>query len=468
MVDPDNVIPFSTEKVEKPEAVKFTEDAQAKAFVDIQNGNAKYVQKFDQWYYHNGNYWEDVSKLEVIEEARLMNRGTAITLDTNPNLKRQLSSLRFAMSVEKFAHGDERCLLAVEELDKDPWLLGTPGGIIDLQTGRSVAMGLRPYVTMTTAVAPADVADKNTCPLFLKFMDQFTCGDEGLRRYLMQYGGYCMTGDMREQCLLFLYGDGDNGKTVFIQILRWRLGGYAMTAPIELFVTAGVGKHLTGFAAMHRRRCVITNETQKGHTLRMDVIKNITGQDPIRANFMRQDTFEFLPVCKVVMFGNHKPSLPNAGKAERKRIRMIPCELRLAAHEIDRNLFTKLQAEGPGILRALIDGCLDWQKHGLITPECVEEQTESYFYTQDQFRKWLEACCNRGPDKRDASTVLWTSWRVWAKNNQVDAGTETSFSESLSEAGFRYDKNLKCEGGVRRGWRGLEMNKEEDSDMFEK
>jgi putative DNA primase/helicase len=177
-----------------------------------------------------------------------------------------------------------------------------------------------------------------------------------------------MTGDMREQCLLFLYGDGDNGKTVFIQILRWRLGGYAMTAPIELFVTAGVGKHLTGFAAMHRRRCVITNETQKGHTLRMDVIKNITGQDPIRANFMRQDTFEFLPVCKVVMFGNHKPSLPNAGKAERKRIRMIPCELRLAAHEIDRNLFTKLQAEGPGILRALIDGCLDWQKHGLITP----------------------------------------------------------------------------------------------------
>ena len=93
----------------------------------------------------------------------------------------------------------------------------------------------------------------------------------------------------------------------------------------------------------------------KGHTLRMDVIKNITGQDPIRANFMRQDTFEFLPVCKLIMFGNHKPSLPNVGKAEQKRIRMVPCDLRLAAHEIDRDLFAKLTGEGPGILRTMME-----------------------------------------------------------------------------------------------------------------
>ena len=121
----------------------------------------------------------------------------------------------------------------------------------------------------------------------------------------------------------------------------------------------------------------------------MDVIKSITGQDPIRANFMRQYTFEFLPVCKLMMFGNHKPSLPNAGKAEKKRIRMISCNLQLSAPEIDKDLLAKLMAEGPGILRALIDWCRDWQEHELITPKSVEEQTESYFYTQYLFRKWL-------------------------------------------------------------------------------
>ena len=69
---------------------------------------------------------------------------------------------------------------------------------------------------MTTAVAPADVADKTTCPLFLEFMDEFTKCDEKLKKYLLQYAGYCLTGIMSEQCLLFLYGDGNNGKTVFI------------------------------------------------------------------------------------------------------------------------------------------------------------------------------------------------------------------------------------------------------------
>jgi putative DNA primase/helicase len=54
----------------------------------------------------------------------------------------------------------------------------------------------------------------------------------------------------------------------------------------------------------------------------------------------------------------------------------------------------------------MIDGCLDWQRNGLVEPECVKEHTVNYFYTQDQFSKWLEACCYQGPDKREATTVL--------------------------------------------------------------
>ena len=265
-------------EVEQPEAVQFTEDAQGKAFVDNHDGNLRYVDENDQWYSYNGIYWEAINTLKVIQSARLMNRGTAIALDRNSKLSRQLSTRGFARNVEAYARGDERCLLGIEELDKDPWLLGTPGGIIDLQTGRYIAMGLRPYVTMNTAVAPADVADEKSCPLFLKFMDEFTCGDAALKRYLLQYAGYCLTRDMREQCLIFLFGDGDNGKTVFIQLLRNLLKDYALNAAIDLFVTTSIGKHATGFADLHRRRCVITNETQEGQTLRMDKIKQITGQ----------------------------------------------------------------------------------------------------------------------------------------------------------------------------------------------
>ena len=54
-----------------------------------------------------------------------------------------------------------------------------------------------------------------------------------------------------------------------------------------------------------------------------------------------------------------------------------------------------MKNEGPGILRAMIDGCLDWQTNGLVVPECVEQQTEDYFQGEDHVAHWLEECCEK-------------------------------------------------------------------------
>jgi putative DNA primase/helicase len=392
----------------------------------------------------------------MTDAARIMNRGTAITLNDNASLKKQLSSRRFAQNVEAFARGDARCLLPMSELDKDPWLLGTPHGIIDLHSGRSIPVGVKPYVTMVTACEPADIADEHTCPSFLKFMDQFTCGDKGLRRFLLQYAGYSLTGDMREQCLIFLFGDGDNGKTVLIQLVRHILKDYAINAAVDLFVTTSIGKHATGFADLHRRRCVIANETQEGQTLRMDKVKQITGQDSMRANFMRKDNFEFLPVSKLWMFGNHKPNLPDVGKAVRKRIRMVPCHLQLKANEMDRDLTTKLMKEGPGILRAFIDGCLDWQQNGLCVPDCVNKQTDDYFEAQDFIRHWFEDCCKVDPNGKVTSALVWASWAGWARRRELKVGNDREFSEKMKAMGFIPNKNVPAGDGSRvRGWEGF-------------
>ncbi len=96
-----------------------------------------------------------------------------------------------------------------------------------------------------------------------------------------------------------------------------------------------------------------------------------------------------------------------------------------------------------------------------LTPECVEEQTANYFYTQDSFSKWQEQCCVEGKDKKASSAALWRSWQLWAKEHDVSVGDETAFAESLRERGFLYVKNLPgSDGKYHRGWRGLEVAKE--------
>ena len=153
------VIPFEPTQAEpKPDTIAYTELSQAKKFVDLSNDTLRYVDKIDQWFRWNGYYWKVLSKLIVIENIRQMNRQDALGIDEGKGPRKQICSLRFSRNVEGFCRGDPRCLLELEQLDADPWLLGTPGGIIDLRTGRAIAMGLRPYVTLVGAVEPADVA----------------------------------------------------------------------------------------------------------------------------------------------------------------------------------------------------------------------------------------------------------------------------------------------------------------------
>ena len=101
-------------------------------FVDAYAGDIKYVSEQRCWYIHNGVYWEAIDELSIIESAQQLNRSTAVLLDNRAQkIKKIMSGRRFSQQVEAFARGDERCLLAMEELDKDPWLLGTPDGIVD-------------------------------------------------------------------------------------------------------------------------------------------------------------------------------------------------------------------------------------------------------------------------------------------------------------------------------------------------
>ena len=80
---------------------------------------------------------------------------------------------------------------------------------------------------------------------------------------------------------------------------------------------------------------------------------------------MRQDFFTYQPQFKLVVVGNHKPSLSSVDEAIRRRIHLIPFTVTIPPAERDHDLADKLRAEWGGILQWAIDGCLEWQRLGL-------------------------------------------------------------------------------------------------------
>jgi putative DNA primase/helicase len=300
-----------------------------------------------------------------------------------------------------------------------------------LKTGEVRPAARTDYITKIVAVAPDDTPD---CLLWLEFLDQACGGDAGLIRFLQQWCGYCLTGDTREHALMFVFGPGGNGKSVMLNTVSAILADYCRTAAMETFVASQSDRHPTDLAMLRGARMVCASETEEGRVWAETRIKQLTGGDTIAARFMRQDFFEFRPQFKLWVIGNHKPVLLNVDEAARRRLNLAPF-LYTPANP-DRQLEAKLESERPGILRWMIDGCLDWQMNGLIRPQIVLTATAEYFTEQDSINQWIAECCDTGGrNVSDTTAALFKSWSNYALANGEKPGTSRRFAQTLIRLG---------------------------------
>ena len=264
--------------------------------------------------------------------------------------------------------------------------------------------------------------------------------------------GYCLTGSNREHALFFLYGTGGNGKGVFLNTIYGILGDYSAIAAVETFTASKFDRHPTELAMLRGARVVIAQETEQNHRWAESRIKALTGGDPITARFMRQDFFTFHPVFKLVIAGNHKPSLRSVDEAVRRRFNIVPFLLNLCEDKRDRDLSSKLKGEWPGILAWMIKGCLDWQQIGLAPPKAVVDATEEYLESEDSIGKFLEERCSTA----DANAIvlvedLYKSWSEWCEMNGEYKGSTKRFSQSLQARRFERCKHPSSRKASYRG-----------------
>jgi putative DNA primase/helicase len=263
--------------------------------------------------------------------------------------------------------------------------------------------------------------------------------DQDLMRFLQQWAGYCLTADTKEQALLFVYGPGGNGKGVFITVLTEIMADYAKTAAMETFIASKHQRHLTELAMLHGARLVTSSETEKHQAWSQSRINQLTGDDKISANFMRQDYFTFKPQFKLMIIGNHKPKLETVNEAARRRYLIVP--FLHIPKEPDKNLVSKLREEYPAILRWMIDGCLDWQAHGLQRPKIVQQATAEYFEDQDLLAQWIAEECDVDPNSKASSTELFHSWKSYAEQHGEFAGSAKCFGPLLEQKNFTKKKS---------------------------
>jgi putative DNA primase/helicase len=323
------------------------------------------------------------------------------------------------------------------DFDLDPWLLNVANGTLDLRTG-----SLRPHCREDLLTRLVDVAfdPQAGCALWDTFLRRVTGGAE-LHKYLQRFVGYLLTGLTSEQVLHFLHGLGNNGKTVFCEVVEALLGDYAIVVSPELVMVRRHSGIPNDIARLRGVRVAIMNETSQGSRFDEAKLKDLTGSDSLTGRFLHAEFFDFPPTHKLVIRGNHKPVINGTDEGIWRRLRLVPFGVTISSEERDRELMAKLRQELPGILRWAVEGCRQWREVGLTPPDVIADAVRDYRAESDTLGRFIAEHCEVRKLAQVKSSALFTAYQKFCEQGGERWLASKDLPAEMQRRGFDWKRS---------------------------
>ena len=423
--------------------------------------DARHVHKWDNWFFWTGTHWKKDEKLLHYTAAREFlrvkaqkviewSRKKAMQAESDKEAKKVLKwgadnakAIRQGTtiaSVENLARSNPDLVATVEQFDADLDYLGTPNGTVNLKTGELLPPARNHWITKQTGVTPAEPG--TPAPLWESFLNRTFAGDQELIKFMQRAAGYALTGHVGEHKLLFLFGTGSNGKSVFLNTIYGIMGDYSKRAAAQTFLNSAGDRHPTDLAGLHGARLVVGSELPAGKAWNEAVIKDLTGGDIITARFMRADFFDFMPQFTLFIAGNHRPSFSGIDEAIRRRVCLIPFTQTIPKEERDPDLPEKLKTEWAAILRWMIDGADEWHRVGLQVPESVTAASEEYMEDEDTLSDFFEENLEESFVEKVLVSDMYERFTKWQRAQGVrQVWQKRAMSTAFAERGIKSRKS---------------------------
>jgi putative DNA primase/helicase len=321
--------------------------------------------------------------------------------------------------------------------DADPWLLNVANGTLDLRTGALRAHRREDLLTRLVDVAYDPQAE---CVLWETFLKRVTGSGGELYKYLQRFVGYLLTGLTSEQVLHFLYGLGNNGKTVFCEIIEALLGDYAIVVSPELVMVRRHSSIPNDIARLRGVRMAVMNETSQGSRFDEAKLKDLTGSDSLTGRFLHAEFFDFIPTHKLVIRGNHKPVINGTDEGIWRRLCLVPFGVTITEAERDRELILKLRQELPGILRWAVDGCTQWHHGGLKPPTSITDAVRDYRAESDTLGRFIDEHCEVSKQAQVKSGTLFSAYQKFCEHGGERWLSSKDLPAEMQRRGFDWKR----------------------------
>ncbi|MEG3177036.1 phage/plasmid primase, P4 family [Sphingomonas sp. RB3P16] len=310
-----------------------------------------------------------------------------------------------------------------EDFDADPLMLNVANGTLVFargDAGATVELRQHRRRDRMTKIGTAEYLPDAASPRFDSFLADVQ-PDPEMRNFLDVWSGYGALGTADAQKMAVFYGQGSNGKGVWINTIAHILGDYAWAAAIETFIDQG--KYRKGsdaspdLAALAGRRMVYANEPEEGSKFSDGLIKSMTSDEPLNVRELLKPPFQLLIGFNNTVSANHRPKIGTDHGIQR-RVEIVPWDVIITDDKVDPMLKSKLKSEGSGILNRIVRGALAYLTSGLPRPEAVREATQAYQAENDILGQFVLLCIKRIEGQQIGSTALhdvFAAWQTWAQ-----------------------------------------------------
>lgn len=395
----------------------------------------EWVSDFGQLYRAEGGVWSEVSDATVYTLLRPYDG--APRMRTKQNAKTGLWEYRQEGNVilsAKFAAGVRNSMMRARErrsfFDSAPvgvafrnGFVGTDGKLVEL-TGEHRQRAVLPYDYIPDAALELDAPRLRGLLNDWFGIDDDDQDAEAKAALVCEFAGLAMVGGFgpRFQTAVILYGEGHNGKSVVIELIRRLVPAmYRSALPPQLM---GDQQSLAGLAG---KRVNICAEIPENEVVESGNLKQILACDAdVEAKVVYQPKFLFRPMAGHMFSANNLPGFRDHTKGFLRRwlfvrfTREISKEKRRPLDELVDEL---LREEGAGVASYLVKCGLEAYRRGLLTvpelstAEAKEEWRSEADPVYDFVLACLESCIDSPLGQRQWPSIaeLYEAYKLWCK-----------------------------------------------------
>lgn len=227
-------------------------------------------------------------------------------------------------------------------------LINLQNGTYEIIKGIGNLRGFDPKDFLTYQL-PFRFEEKADCILFKSYLDK-VLPDIDCQKVLQEFIGYVFLKEMNLEKCLVLTGSGQNGKSVFFNIICALLGEQNV-----------LNYQMASFAHEYKRaklvNILLNYSSEKGNDLDVDTFKALVSGEPLQAREPYGKPFTVKNKVRFVINANELPKETEQTDAYFRRFLIIPFEVKISEDEKDINLASKIiENELPGVFNWALEG----------------------------------------------------------------------------------------------------------------